>query len=194
MVQRKLESFSDWGDRVRRAARTAARNEAAAKGSTKPRKRALRPAETSQGVIYLECYRYFHRLKKSGRLKELADFISTQGGGRWQRHKGEGVENVVRLLEKQGKAWVITPSRRARIVTELNFAAKHEIHRKLLLAFLYEAGPHSRIVEAAAAAKPAPWILAYQRMSKAILADTKGTKARAEKAGNSPPPAAGAHS
>jgi hypothetical protein len=173
MVQRKLESFSDWGDRVRRAARKATRNEAAAKDSTKPRKRALRPAETAQGVIYLECYRFYRRLKKNRKLEELADFISTQEGGRWQRHKGKGVEDVVRLLERPGKGWLITPSRRARIVTELNFAAANKIHSRLLLAFLYEAGPHSRIIEAASASKPADWILEYQRMSKAIAACLK---------------------
>lgn len=169
MSMPELDNFEGWARRLRRLVRDAVRDEKEA--ST------LRPAVTVDGVLRIECYRYYRRLKRAGMVGRLAEHLAEEETGRWRRHKGKGADAVLRLLERSGKEWTLTPPRRGRIARELNFADRFNIHSKLLLAFLYEAGPHQLIRKAANARKAAPWMEPYQRLSNVLREDASKRKA-----------------
>jgi hypothetical protein len=173
----ELHDFVKHAARIRRALKTAEKAQDAAKRADHP---GLRPAETPEGVLYVECYRYYRRLKRHGKLQALAEHLAQDRQSRWRRHRREGVENVLRLIERPGTAWLVTPSRRGRIVEELKFADRYDVHSKLLLAFLHEAGPHARIKLAAEAEDPKPWMLHYQRVSDFLRKQAAERRKRAE--------------
>ena len=128
----------------------------------------MRPAETANGVLYISCYRYYRRLKNAGELGRLAEHLEADANGRWNRHKGRGTDNVLRLLERPGAGWLLTPSRRGRIATELDFADHFDIHFRLLLPFLYETGSHQLVKQTAKARTAMPWISNYQTLSRLL--------------------------
>jgi hypothetical protein len=165
MTDPSRTSFERWANKTRTTVSAAEKAERAAKAKGV----ALRPAETAAGVLYVASYRFFLKLKrKKSWLALLAQHLSNDPSQRWSRHQGVGSAIVLRLLERQGEPWFITPSRRARIATELNFAAEHNVAPKLLLAFLYEAGSHRQIRRSMRARKKEPWIADYELMSKLL--------------------------
>ena len=161
----ELVHFAQQAARIRRALRAAEKAEAVERRQQQP---APRPADRPDGVLLFECYRYYRWLERAGQLQALADYLSNDHAGRWQRHKREGVDNVLRLLERPDRDWLVTPSRRGRIVDQLEFADRFDIHPVLLLAFLYEAGPYERIMKERERSEAPPWIQKYQRLSTLI--------------------------
>jgi hypothetical protein len=165
-ISAKTIDFEGWAKEVRTAYGQAQSAERTAK--SRKYKVSLRPENTPNGVLYLLCYRYYRALKRDKKLQRLAKHLASDASGRWLKHKGQGTANVLRLLEKPDSAWLLTPTRRARIADELDFADRWDIRSEVLLAFLYEAGAHRDIVKAARAPKPADWIRRYQRISNLI--------------------------
>lgn len=130
----------------------------------------MMPAETPDGVLRVHCYRYYRRLKRAGGLDRLAEHLANDKSGRWVRHKAKGVDAVLRLLERSVENWFVTPSRRGRIARDLNFADSHDIHSKLLLAFLYEHKPPDVGQLAPMSETRAASIALYKRLSDDLRA------------------------
>jgi hypothetical protein len=177
----KKNDFDDWAAKTRRAYKDAKAKETAPRGKTPQR---LRPAETAEGILQVNCYRYYHLLDSKGQLPDLAKHLARQKGGRWIRHEGDDIDNVLRLLEEPGSEWFITPSRRARIANRLRLAARYDIHLKLLLGFLYEAGADQDVEQALDAVSSSgsvsfEWAENYKRISEDIRDGTKRRKRKA---------------
>lgn len=186
-ASRDLLDFEGWAADIRAShAKALATEKAISSGKSKER---LRPAQTSSGVLSMRCYHYYRRLKQQKRLLALAEHLEKDGSGRWLRHKRQGTANVLRLLEEPGAGEILTPSRRARMTIELDFADRYDINPKLLLGFLYEAGAHQAIVNASRASKPATWIQHYQLASKLLRKDAKRQKQSGGDNGAGPPKA-----
>src|SRR5215813_9443716 len=82
----------------------------------------FRPAETPNGVLYFEAYRYYRRLKARNELEDLSAHLMADRHNRWRRHDTKGVALVLRLLEPDTGPWFLIPSNRKRIAFELDFA------------------------------------------------------------------------
>lgn len=177
MVKEPSEAgdFNELGRLLRKALRQAEKLEVAARRASEP---ALRPAKAADGVLLVECYRCYRRIKRKGWLKALAAHLDKDP--RWQRHKRQGPDNVLRLLERSGTKDLLTPTRRGRIVVQLDFADRFDIHSKLLLAFLYEAGPYPRLLKIARLKAREPWIEKYQQLSKALHDGARANKSSTE--------------
>ena len=162
----ELTDFAAWAKRLRKLLKGAA--DAAWRGE------GLRPAEKRDGVLKYECYRYFRRLRRRGALSDLAEYVGVRRDPtRWYRHQGTSLDWVLRLIEPAENSlrradpneWVTAPTR-MRVVLELNFADRCDIHPDWLLPFLYEAGSHEMIREAAAKESLPGWANKYREASR----------------------------
>jgi hypothetical protein len=77
---------------------------------------------------------------------------------------------VLRLLETDQNVPFLTPPRRGRIVLELSFADRCDIDARLLLAFLFEAGPHAEVRRAAKQDDLPEWVEQYKILSTYLRA------------------------
>lgn len=163
----EITDFAAWGKRLRSLVRQAER--------TAGKSTSVRPAETADGVLRYQCYRYYRQLKRRDKLDELSAFVMSRDPGRWHRYPGTPIDWVFRLLETGAKDFVQAP-RRGRIVRELKLADRYGIHSALLLPFLYEAGPHVLIREPEVAPKARSWIVMYERLSDLLRKEAQARK------------------
>jgi len=160
--KRELREFASWRSRLHRAYEKAVCR-ASKGGRTIPRKEPM-------NAFRLAAYDYYDQLRAHGLLGELRDYVEKQDGARWKGYDDHDVRWVIRLARGGGtKAYAHDTAagrtrrqRDRRIAAELKLAAINKVRPGLLVGFLYEAGPTSKVERDAEAGKRYRWGEAYR--------------------------------
>lgn len=148
-----IDDFAGWAKRLRGRVQKAKEREL--------RHQSLRPIETADGVHRTNCYSYFRRLERAGKLDDLAEYVKNRDPGKWHRHPGSGIVWVLRLIDKPRQP-VLSPNIRSRMAIELNWAAACKISPNKLLGFLHESGSHELIKAVSDRGAVPDWCEPYQ--------------------------------
>lgn len=151
----ELRRFETEGERLRRIY-----VKAESKGAKRPRKD-RRPGKQPINQFKLAAYAYCQELVRADLIDELQAYVETRDGSQWAGHGDSPEQWVLRLVTRYEQT-DSRRQRRRRIVAELALARSNEVRPELLLGFLYEAGPLTRIEKDAKVGKRYAWADAYR--------------------------------